>query len=123
MICHVGNSFFDFLDDNPPLTSPTSKGETESPQSKENIIPKERIASFLFPLFIELMYQFRSLLTQIGNLTQMSRDKFSDKKFGDHFNRIVTEDVKKLDLVLNGLFNYIKVNTAIRKTMVHKSLS
>jgi hypothetical protein len=53
----------------------------------------------------------------------MSRDKFSDKKFGDHFNRIVTEDVKKLDLVLNGLFNYIKVNTAIRKTMVHKSLS
>ena len=72
MICHVGNSFFDFSDDNPPLTSPTSKGETESPQSKENIIPNERIASFLFPLFIELMYQFRSLLTQIGNLTQIN---------------------------------------------------
>lgn len=72
MICHVGNSFFDFLDDNPPLISPTSKGEAESPQSKENIIPNERIASFLFPIFIELMYQFRSLLTQIGNLTQIN---------------------------------------------------
>jgi nitrogen-specific signal transduction histidine kinase len=43
------------------------------------------------------------------------REKFSDTEFRDYFYRIVTEDIEKIDLVLNGLLNYIKVNTPIEK--------
>jgi len=116
------DSFFDFLNENRPLISPTGKGETESPDSRDNIIPNERTAFLLFPIFIELIHQFKSTLTQIGKLAQMSRDKFNDKKYGDYFNRTVTQDIEKVDLVLNGLLNYIKVNTAIRKINTVHSL-
>jgi nitrogen-specific signal transduction histidine kinase len=44
------------------------------------------------------------------------RERFYDPEFRDQFYRVVTEDIQKIDSVLNGLLNYIKINTPIEKT-------
>jgi nitrogen-specific signal transduction histidine kinase len=41
-------------------------------------------------------------------------------EFREHFYRIVTEDIEKIDAVLNGLLSYIKINTPLeKKNTVH----
>lgn len=66
-------------------------------------------------LFIELIHFTKSTLDSIKNFTQLSRGKFSDKEFGEFFYRMVTKDIEKNDLLLNGFLNYIKATTLIRK--------
>jgi hypothetical protein len=106
----------DFLNE---MTSPSpleNKGEAESLQSKENIIPNERVAFLLFPFFIELIEQFKGTLESLKNLTRMFREKFNDKELGVYLNRIITEDIKKIELVQNSLLTYIRLNNPILKT-------
>ncbi len=66
-------------------------------------------------LLIELIRFTKSTLHSIKNFTQLSRGKFSDKEFGEFFYRMVTKDIEKNDLLLNGFLNYIKATTPIRK--------
>ena len=54
-------------------------------------------------------------LDSIKNFTQLSRDKFSDKEFGKLFYRMTTQDIDQADFLLNGLFNFLKATTPIRK--------
>ena len=75
-----------------------------------------KIPLFLSSFFIDLIQRIKNTLGSIRNYTQISRGKFSDKEFGEYFYRAVTEDIEKIDMVLNGLVNYIKLNTPIRKT-------
>jgi nitrogen-specific signal transduction histidine kinase len=44
------------------------------------------------------------------------REKFDDPEFRDYFYKVVTQDIEKIDSVLNGLTNYIKIVTPIEKT-------
>jgi hypothetical protein len=108
--------FLDFLNEMNPPVSPGSKGEVESPQSKENIIPNERVAFLLFPFFIELIDQFKDTLKSLKNFTRIFQEKFNDKEFGVYLNRIITEDIKKIELVQNSLLTYIRINNPIIKT-------
>jgi hypothetical protein len=66
--------------------------------------------------FIELVHRIRNPLVSIKTFTQLLREKFNDAEYRDYFYRIVTEDIEKIDSVLNGLLNYIKMNTPISKT-------
>jgi nitrogen-specific signal transduction histidine kinase len=43
------------------------------------------------------------------------REKFNDGEFREHFYRIVTEDIEKIDTVMNGLIRYVKIITPIEK--------
>jgi hypothetical protein len=111
--------FLDFLNEMNPPTSHESKGEVESPQprpSKENIIPNERVAFLLFPFFIELIDQFKDTLKSLRNMTRIFQEKFNDKEFGVYLNRIITEDIKKIELVQNSLLSYIRINNPVTKT-------
>ena len=54
-------------------------------------------------------------MSSIKNYTQISRGKFSDKEFGEYYYRVVTEDVEKMEMVLNSLIDYIKLHTPIKK--------
>jgi nitrogen-specific signal transduction histidine kinase len=54
-------------------------------------------------------------LVSVKTFTQLLRDKFDDAEFREHFYRIVTDDIEKIDYVLNGLLSYIKINTPIEK--------
>ena len=66
--------------------------------------------------FIELIHRIKNPLVSIKTFTQLLGEKLNDVEFRDCFYRIVTEDIDKIDSVLNGLLNYIKINTPIQKT-------
>jgi hypothetical protein len=110
------DSFFDFLDETRPSTSLGRKGETESSEPKESIIPNERIAFLLFPFFIELINQFKDSLKNLRNFTRVFQEKYNDTGFGSNLNRMIGEEIKKIELVQNSLSNYIRINNPIIKT-------
>ncbi len=108
--------FLDFLNEMNPTPPPGMKGEAETPQPKENIIPNERVAFLLFPFFIELIDQFKDTLRSLKNFTRIFQEKFNDRDFGVYLNRIISEDIKKIELVQNSLLTYIRINNPIIKT-------
>lgn len=107
--------FLDFLNEMNPSSPTGSKTGAEIPPPKENIIPNERVAFLLFPFFIEMIDQFKDTLKSLKNFTRMFQEKFSDKEFGVYLNRIISEDIKKIELVQNSLLNYIRINNPIPK--------
>jgi len=76
---------------------------------------EERTIPFLSPFFGELIERIKNSLGSIKNYTQISRGKFSDQEFGEYYHRVVTEDIEKMEMVLNGLLDFIKLHTPIKK--------
>jgi hypothetical protein len=114
-------SKFGFKNERRSFTSSPVREGLDSIKSKLDFLSKEQNTPFLASFFIELIEGIKNSLTSIRNYTQLSRGKFSDREFGEYFYRAVTEDVEKIDMVLDGLINYIKLNTPIRKTdTVHR---
>ena len=109
--------FFDFLNEmSPPPRPPVDREKRGLPEPKENIIPNERVAFLLFPFFIELIDQFKDTLKNLKNLTKIFQEKYGDKEFSAYLNRIIAEDIKKIELVQNSLLNYIRINNPVTKT-------
>jgi len=100
------NSFISFL----------KKIETKPPPSEQRSFTNEKDNHFLSLFFIELVHRIKNPLVSIKTFTQLLREKFNDEEFREYFYRIVTEDIEKIDSLLNGLLNYIKINTPIEKT-------
>ena len=98
------------------FSSSTSVGGIESIKSKIDFLSNEQNAPFPSSFFIELIQRIKNTFSSIKSFTQISRSKFSDREFGEYFYRAVTGDIEKMDMVLNGLVNYVKLNTPIRKT-------
>jgi len=72
--------------------------------------------SRLFSLFLmELVHRIKNPLVSIKTFTQLLREKFNDGEFREHFYKIVTEDIEKIDTVMDGLVRYVKINTPIEK--------
>ncbi|MBP1699813.1 MAG: hypothetical protein H6Q41_5001 [Deltaproteobacteria bacterium] len=114
-------TLFDIENDRRSFTSASVKEGIASLKSKLDFLSNEQNGLLITPLFIELIERIKNTLGSIRNYTQLSRDKFSDKDFGEYFYRAVTEDIEKIDMVLNGLVNYMKLNSPIRKTdTVHR---
>ncbi len=114
-------TLFDIESERGSFTSASVKEGIESIKSKLDFLSNEQGGLFITPFFVELIQRIKNTLGSIRNYTQISRDKFSDKEFGEYFYRAVTEDIEKIDMVLNGLMNYIKLNSPIRKTdTVHR---
>ncbi len=112
--------FLDFLNEmnsppKPPV-SPVGREKPDLPDPKGNIIPNERIAFLLFPFFIELIDQFKDTLKNLKNLTKIFHEKYGDRESSAYLNRIISEDIKKIDLVQNSLLNYIRLNNPVAKT-------
>jgi nitrogen-specific signal transduction histidine kinase len=75
------------------------------------------------PLFIELAHRIKNTLSSIRNITHLSRGKFKDLEFEDYFHRSITDDIEKIESVINGLLNYVKVSTPmIKSNTVHSLL-
>jgi light-regulated signal transduction histidine kinase (bacteriophytochrome) len=103
--------------ENERRTSPSSSinGGIDSIKSKLDFLLNEQNAPFMSAFFIDLMHLVKNTLGSIRNYSQLARGKFSDKEFGEYFYRAVSEDIEKIDMALDGLTNYIKLNTPIRK--------
>ena len=106
---------FEIENDGKSSESSSVKDGIESIKSKLDFLTNERNAPFLTPFFIELIQRIKNGLGSIKNYTQISRGKFSDREFGEYYYRAVTEDIEKMEMVLNSLIDYIKLHTPIRK--------
>jgi signal transduction histidine kinase len=91
------------------------KDGLESIKSKLNYLTDEQNAPFLTPFFIELIQRIKNNIGSIKNYTQICRGKFSDREFGEYYYRAVTEDIEKIEMVLNSLMDYMRLHTPIRK--------
>ena len=91
------------------------KAHAMSAESKPQSFPSEENTNILSLFLIELVHRIKNPLVSIKTFTQLLREKFSDGEFREHFYRIVTEDIGKIDSVLNHLLTYIKINTPIEK--------
>ncbi|MGQ9645270.1 MAG: sigma 54-interacting transcriptional regulator [Thermodesulfobacteriota bacterium] len=99
------NSFLSFL----------KKAETKPlPLEKKPFIPKQD-SHFSSLFFMELVHRIKNPLVSIKTFTQLLKEKFDDQEFREYFYRIVTEDIEKIDSLLNGLLNYVKINTPLEK--------
>ena len=85
------------------------------PALREKTSSDEQNAHALSFFFIELVHRIKNPLVSIKTFTQLLREKFNDAEFRDYFYGVVTEDIEKIDSVLNGLLNYIKIITPIEK--------
>jgi len=99
------NSFLTFL----------KKAETKSPEPKSQNSYNEQNTNVLSLFLIELVHRIKNPLVSVKTFTQLLREKFNDAEFRENFYRIVTEDIEKIDAVLNGLLSYIKINTPFEK--------
>ncbi len=114
-------TLFDIENERRSFDSSSVKEGIESIRSKLDFLSNEQGGLLITPFFVELIQRIKNTLDSVKNYTQISRGKFSDKEFGEYFYRAVTEDIEKIDMVLNGLMNYIKLNSPIRKTdTVHR---
>jgi len=91
------------------------KADTKSPESKPNDFSSDQSANILSLFLIELVHRIKNPLVSIKTFTQLLREKFNDAEFREHFYKIVTEDIGKIDAVLSHLLSYIKINTPIEK--------
>ncbi len=98
-----------------PFLSFLKRGGLKISPSPKEPLPEEPADSQLPLFFIDLIHRVKNPLVSIKTFTQLLREKFGDAEFREYFYRIVTEDIDKIDHVLNGLLSYIKINTPIKK--------
>jgi hypothetical protein len=97
-------------------TSFLNKSEADHPSSQEKTPQKEEDTPFMSSFLPELIHSIKKTLISIKNTSQLSVDKFNDAEFRKYVQKSVTEDIKKIDSVLNSLLNYIHINTPIVKS-------
>ena len=66
----------------------------------------------LLPLIVETIHGIKKHLRSARDFVGLSRGKFNDGIFERYFNRVMAEDLEKIDLALNG----IRIQTPIRKS-------
>ncbi len=105
--------------DRNPFSSFIKKTETSAGGPTRNGSPDGQSNGLNIPdasiFFLELVHRIKNPLVSIKTFTQLLRDKFHDQEFRDYFYRIVTEDIDKIDSVLTGLLNYIRINHPVEK--------
>lgn len=98
-----------------PLETDFQADPSLSP-SKEKLTSKETENPFLASFLVELIHSIKNTLISIKNISLLSIDKFNDGEFRKYAQKSVSEDIKKIDSVLNSLLNYIHINTPIIKS-------
>jgi hypothetical protein len=68
-----------------------------------------------WPLLVEFVCSTRSAFNSVKKIIELSRDQFTDKRFGEVFYRMVTKEMEKTDYLMDSLLNYIRVSTPIQK--------
>lgn len=71
---------------------------------------------FLTSFLIELIQMIKNTLGSIKNTSDASANRFNDLEFRKSAQKSITEDIKRVDSVLNSLMNYIHINTPILKS-------
>ena len=83
------------------------------PEGKGALV--EKGTPFSSPFLVELVNRIKNTLASVRKFILVSEDKFEDKEFWEQSLNIVNQDIKKMDVVLNNLLNYININTPLVK--------
>jgi hypothetical protein len=106
---NVENSFISLL-----------KRGAKTPESKEKPSSDEQDISSWLTLFVDLSRNVKDTLEKIQSTVHLSREKFSDQKYGEFFCRTISSDIFKTDALLSCFANYLKINSPIpRANTVH----
>ena len=103
------------------LASLLKDSEKKSPSAKETG-PQTKEGSVSFSsTFLTVMVQFiKNTLISISNVNVLSYEKADDMEFKKYCRKSISQDIKKIDSVLNALLNYIHINTPIvKKNTIH----
>jgi two-component sensor histidine kinase len=98
------------------FSSYLNKTKINAPILREKSPPDEKNIYTLSAFFIELVHRIKNPLVSIKTFTQLLREKFNDTEFRNHFYKVMTEDIEKIDSVLNSLLDYIKIVTPVEKS-------
>jgi len=113
----IENDLFETEKGDNPLDSFLNKAASDPvSESKEKDPPRDQDSPFMSSFLPELIHSIKNTLISIKNTSQLSADKFNDVEFRKYSQRSITDDIKKIDSVLNSLLNYIHINTPIIKS-------
>jgi nitrogen-specific signal transduction histidine kinase len=103
------------------LASFLKDSEKKSPQSKElSPMAKDGNVSFSSTFLTEMVQFIKTTLVSISNINVLSFEKSNDPEFRKYSRKSISQDIKKIDSVLNALLNYININTPIlKKNTIH----
>ncbi|NWF91990.1 MAG: sigma 54-interacting transcriptional regulator [Syntrophaceae bacterium] len=107
--------FFRQEEERTSFSSFLKKSDVKPPLPKERGFSGEEDTPSLSAFLIELVHRIKNPLVSIKAFTQLLREKFNDPEFRNQYYRVVTEDIDRIDSLLNGFLNYIKINTPIEK--------
>jgi hypothetical protein len=114
------NNFFTTENDKKFLSSFLNKELIGEFISKEKTHPNGQIGPSLSLYFIELVNRIKGTLAAMKAFAFLSRDQFKDQELGEHFYKIVNEDVEKTISLLNCFGDYLNFTTPlIKKNTVH----
>jgi len=92
------------------------KCQTDPADPRQKIPRNEQNTPFLSSFLVELIHVLKSTLASIKNFSLLAIDKPDDLELQKYSHRIVSEDIEKIDSVLNSLLNYIDINMPIIKS-------
>jgi hypothetical protein len=110
------NSFFITEDDKNLLSSLLNKEATETPSSEgeKSAIRKNGLSLPIY--FIELFNRIKASLSAMQAFAFLSRENFRDRELGEHFYRIVNEDIGKTISLIDCFNDYINFSTPMVKS-------
>ena len=113
----IENDLFETEKGDNPLDPFLNKAASDPvSESKKKDPPRDQDSPFMSSFLPELIHSIKNTLISIKNTSQLSADKFNDVEFRKYSQRSITDDIKKIDSVLNSLLNYIHINTPIIKS-------
>jgi signal transduction histidine kinase len=84
--------------------------------SKKEDPPDKQDPSFMDSFLIELVHNIKKALGSIYHATVLTMDKYDDVEIRKWSHAQVKEEIKEIDSVLNGVLNFISINTPITRT-------
>jgi hypothetical protein len=105
--------------DSPHVPLSLNKVSPPTSETKESNISNGangRGNAFLFSFLEDLVHCIKGSLLSISGLANHAVEKFDTVEIRQHFQTSVSQDVKKIDSVLNTLLNYMSVTTPLIKT-------
>jgi hypothetical protein len=111
-----GNGFFESIEEVTPLDFFPKKDEVKPMESKKGDLSDQQTPFFANSFLIELVHNIKNALTSIYQASVLPMEKYNDAEIRKRSHDQVKEEIKKIDLVLNSVLNFISINTPIIKT-------
>jgi len=109
------STFFITEDDRNFLSSLLNKETREGFASKEQPSPNGKTRLSLPIYFVELFNRIKASLSAMQAFAFLSRENFKDRELGEHFYKIVEEDIGKTISLIDCFNDYINFTTPLVK--------